>query len=98
MRWFLLPEFTGWIEAESPKNQAQIDARLRNIEEYEHFGDPRDLGNGLAELKWKSGRRVYFSMVRDQNGRIVVLILGGNKNGQDKDIRTARKILATYRR
>jgi len=93
-----VPEFSEWLDAESSKSQAQIDARLRKIEESNYFGDSRDLGDGLAELKWKNGRRVYFAMSRDINDRIVILILGGNKNGQEKDIRTARKILATYRK
>lgn len=98
VRLLRLPEFLEWFEAESSKSQAQVDVRLSRIEESSHFGDSRDLGDGLAELKWKNGRRVYFSMIRDEKDRVVVLILGGNKNGQDKDIRKARKILTTYRR
>ena len=98
MKLLRVPEFSEWLDAESSKSQAQIDARLRKIEESNYFGDSRDLGDGLAELKWKNGRRVYFAMSRDINDRIVILILGGNKNGQEKDIRTARKILATYRK
>jgi putative addiction module killer protein len=97
MKLLRFTQFSEWLSFESAKSQAQIEARLKRIEEFDHFGDSRDLGAGLAELKWSNGRRIYFSMSRDTSGRVVILILGGNKNGQDKDIRTARKILATYR-
>lgn len=38
----------------------------------------------------------HFAVTLDDDGRVVILILGGNKNGQSKDIRQARKILAKY--
>lgn len=94
MRLKRLSEFATWLAGESPKGQLQVEERLKRIQDHSHFGDFRDLGDGLAELKWKSGRRVYFSMTHDQDGKILILILGGNKNGQDKDIRQARRLLA----
>lgn len=44
-------EFGEWFEDLTVKEQAQVDARLSRIEEYDHFGDARDLGDGLAELR-----------------------------------------------
>jgi len=41
------------------------------------------------ELKWKNGRRVYYADIPEKK---ILLLLGGNKNGQDKDIRQAKKI------
>jgi putative addiction module killer protein len=88
-----LPEFAKWFEGQDIKGKAQVDARILKIESDGYFGDAKDLGEGLAELRWKNGRRVYFARLRDEDGSIVLLILGGNKNGQSKDIRQARLLL-----
>jgi hypothetical protein len=64
-----------------------------------HFGPYgvgwKELGDELAELKWRSGLRVDFAIVQTPDESVLV-ILGGNKNGQDKDIKKARKILGRY--
>lgn len=44
-------EFEEWLDSLTIKEQAQVDARLQRIEEYGHFGDAKDLGEGLAELR-----------------------------------------------
>ncbi|MBI4056058.1 MAG: hypothetical protein HY399_00730 [Elusimicrobia bacterium] len=87
------PEFYTWKATLDEKGQAQVDSRLYRIREYDHFGDCRNLGNDLFELKWKSGRRVYYSVIERSNGEVALLLLGGDKNGQDRDIKQARKIL-----
>jgi putative addiction module killer protein len=71
-------------------------ARLLRIQEFGHFDDARYLGDGLAELRWKSGVRVYFSRIADEHGKAVLLILGGTKHGQKKDISKARLLLLRY--
>jgi putative addiction module killer protein len=59
-----------------------------------HFGDHKSVSkdNSVWELRWASGRRVYYSIIKETN---VLLLLGGNKNGQNKDIAKAKKVLAT---
>lgn len=96
MRLKRTSEYIEWYESQRPKEKAQIAKRLANIEEYEHFGTIRDLGDFLSELKWANGRRIYYSIVEDESGNLTLLILGGNKNGQDSDIKKARKILKKY--
>jgi len=96
MRLKRTPEYIEWYEAQRPKEKAQIAKRLGNIEEYGHFGDVKDLGDFLSELKWVNGRRVYYSIMEDNSGDLTLLILGGNKNGQDSDIKKARKILKKF--
>jgi putative addiction module killer protein len=91
-----LPEFLDWLSGLSPKNHAQVEARLLRIQEASHFGDARYLGEGLAELRWKSGTRVYFSRIEEPDGKAVLLILGGTKHGQDKDIAKARVLLRRH--
>ena len=79
---------------QNSKTQAQIKARLVRITENEHFGEAKNLGNKLAELKWKNGLRVYFSLSHDGIGSIIIVLIAGNKNTQKKDITIARKILS----
>jgi putative addiction module killer protein len=96
MRLKRTPKYIEWYESQRPKEKAQIAKRLTNIEEHGHFGTVRDLGDFLSELKWVNGRRVYYSIMEDDAGDLTLLILGGNKNGQDSDIKKARKILKKY--
>ncbi len=89
-------EFDAWFDDQNVKDQAQVDARIQRIEDHDHFGDAKDLGEGLAELRWANGRRVYFTRVYDTDGSLVLLILGGMKNGQKKDIKKARLLVRKY--
>ena len=70
-----------------PKIQAQIEKRLSHIKNDGYFGSVRKLGDGLAELKFNNGNRIYYAMTSQTE---IILILGGNKNGQDKDIKKAK--------
>jgi putative addiction module killer protein len=86
-------EFEEWYEGLRDKEQMLIDARLQRIENAGHFGDAKYLGDGLAELRWKNGWRVYFfkeSLVG------IILLIGGSKNAQEKDIQRARLLLRRY--
>lgn len=96
MRLKRTTEYIEWYLSQRPKEKAQIAKRLANIEDNDHFGLNKDLGNFLIELKWANGRRIYYSIMEDQNGDLLLLILGGNKNGQSSDIKKARKILKKY--
>ncbi len=85
------PCYLAWYNKESTKSQDQIRERLLQIKLESHFGDHKrvDKPSGLYELRWKNGRRIYFVHRKEL---IVLLLLGGNKNGQDKDIRKARSL------
>jgi putative component of toxin-antitoxin plasmid stabilization module len=50
-------EFNEWFEGLNLKDQLQIDSRIQRIRDHAHFGDTKNLGHGLAELRWKNGRR-----------------------------------------
>jgi putative addiction module killer protein len=86
-------EYQKWFNAESFKAQAQIVQRLEKIEWESHFGDIKNIGDGVYELRWKNGRRVYYTLIPESN---LVLLLGGYKNDQKKDICRAKKISNTY--
>ena len=85
------PEFKAWFDRQPEKAKAQIDARLKIIELHDYFGDHKSLGESLLELRWKSGRRVYYTLVMKEV--LALVLLGGLKNAQKKDIEKARRIL-----
>ena len=95
MRYHLVKtlEYDEWLAEETKKTKAQIADRLEKIESEGHFGLKRHLEGIVWELKWKNGRRIYYALIPPNN---VILLLGGNKNGQDKDIKAAKKILKSY--
>ncbi|MCM2280684.1 MAG: hypothetical protein NDI61_02425 [Bdellovibrionaceae bacterium] len=84
---FKTEEFEVWLNAQPPKIRTIIKARLDLIS-LGHFGNHKRF-EGLIELKWLSGIRVYTFM---WGTAIVVALYGGNKNGQSRDIKKAKKI------
>lgn len=85
-------EFVERLDTLGRKRRALIDNRLDRIRENGHFGDLKHLGDGLYELRWKHGARVYFSFLAGGEGRLVLILWGGDKNGQGRDIVKARRI------
>ena len=83
------PEYDEWLDEQTVKGQVQVRSRIALIQDEGHFGDHKEVGNEVYELRWKNGRRVYYAEIPE---RQILLLLGGNKNGQDKDIRQAKKI------
>ena len=87
------PEFDSWLLGLRAKERLQVDNRLDRIKQHSHFGDKKYLGEELFELRWRGGWRVYFALMVDGDGRIALMLLGGDKNGQRRDIARARSIL-----
>ncbi len=86
-------EYKSWFAEQTAKEQLQIAGRLDNIEDEGYFGDHKFLTDVVWELKWLNGRRVYYAYIAELD---IVLLLGGNKNGQGKDIKQAKKIFRKY--
>ncbi len=84
-------DFNEWFEDQKDKVKGLIRARFSRIQLDSHFGTVKSLGDGVYELKWKNGLRVYFGYLEKTK---ILILLGGNKNGQDKDIKKAKKILS----
>ena len=74
---------------------ARINARLRNVTNG-HFGDVRTVGDGVSEMRIQSGPgyRVYF--IREGT-EVVVLLCGGDKSSQLRDIERAKQIAREWR-
>ena len=53
-------EFIEWLETLSNKERAQVTDRISRIQNYEHFGSIRYLDDGLWEIKFNNGNRIYF--------------------------------------
>lgn len=87
------PEYQAWVENKPFKSQIQITERLSKIELEGYFGDHKPLSDLIWELKWLNGRRLYYAYISELN---ILLLLGGNKNGQSKDITKSKKIFKKY--
>ncbi len=85
-------DFKDWFIALNKKEQAQVSARFERIKSYGHFGDIKNLGKGLCELRWKNGWRVYFIVGKNS----IILVIGGHKNEQEKNIKKARLFISRY--
>ena len=85
-------EFTKWIgKLRDSTARAKIATRIRRIELQGNFGDVAPVGEGVSELRihYGPGYRVYFVQDGDQ---IVILLCGGDKDSQDRDITTAKEM------
>ena len=71
---------------------AKIDARIGRLRAG-HFGDARSVGDAVRELRVDHGPgyRVYFTRSGD---KIVILLCGGDKDSQSKDIKRAKTMVA----
>ena len=85
--------FNKWYSKQELTIKIIIDARFKRIKDTGELGDVRYLGNKLFEFKWKIGIRVY-SVIK--NKKRMLLLVGGNKNDQKKDIEKARKLQKDY--
>jgi putative addiction module killer protein len=87
-------EFEEWLNEQPFKSRLQVEERLLHIVCDGHFGTCKQLTDHIWELKWANGRRIYYAYIAKYN---ILLLLGGNKNGQSKDIITqGKKILRKY--
>lgn len=88
-------EFITWLRGlRDLQAQARIIVRLRRVEEGD-FGDAKALGEGVSELRFTfgPGYRVYIPWYyTERAGRIVLLLGGGDKASQDRDIARAREL------
>ena len=87
--------YTEWEESLDSSVLIRIDARLTRIEKNGNLGDCEPVGDGVFELKFDfgAGYRVYFGYKTNKN---LVLLLGGYKKGQQKNIDKAKEYWREY--
>jgi len=83
-------EFNEWFDDQTEKIKGLVRARFSRIEVAAHFGVVKSVGDGVFELKWKFGLRVYFAYL---DRKRIVVILGGTKHGQKADIKKAKSLI-----
>jgi putative addiction module killer protein len=84
-------EFKTWLRRLNDDDAvARIVARIRRMEQG-NFGDTRSVGAGVREMRvdYDPGYRVYYV---EQGSTIVILLCGGDKRTQARDIRRAHAI------
>ncbi|MCB5205421.1 type II toxin-antitoxin system RelE/ParE family toxin [Neorhizobium sp. T786] len=87
--------FRKWhMKLKDGRAKAAIAMRLQRLA-IGNAGDVAPVGEGVSELRihYGPGYRVYFQQRGDL---IIVLLCGGDKSTQDKDIRTAKEIAAQW--
>ena len=89
------PIYKNWLsKLKDGVARARIITRVDRLEEG-NSGDSRSVGSGVVELRinFGPGYRVYYI----QRGEIYILLLcGGDKSTQSKDIERAKLLAATF--
>ncbi|MBI1928533.1 type II toxin-antitoxin system RelE/ParE family toxin [Candidatus Poribacteria bacterium] len=87
--------FTEWLKSiKDQKARNRIQARLDRLEAG-HFGDCQPVSDGVFELRlhFGPGYRIYFGEV---DNVIILLLCGGDKSSQARDIKRALKYWQEY--
>jgi putative addiction module killer protein len=88
-----LPEFTAWIDDLKDETvRGVVVARIKRLERG-LMGDVQPVGDGVSELRIHQGPgwRLYFTQ---RGTHIIVLLVGGSKRTQKKDIKRAKALAA----
>jgi len=84
-------EFAEWLtDLRDGQARARINVRIRRVQ-LGNFGDVKAIGEGVSELRitYGPGYRLYFTM---QGETLVILLCGGDKSSQSRDITKAKKL------
>ena len=93
MEVIALQTFTDWLAGlKNQQDALRISARILRIEQG-NFGDHKSVGSGVSELRFTfgAGYRVYYTI---REGTVCILLGGGTKRKQQKDIATAQALAA----
>ncbi len=83
--------FSKWIDSlRDIRARARVQARIERLA-VGHAGDAKPVGEGVSELRinYGPGYRVYF---KKQGRSVVVLLAGGDKKTQSRDVKTALRL------
>ena len=84
--------FTRWIDGlQDIRARARILVRIERLAAG-NPGDVKPVGEGVSEMRinYGPGYRVYFNKIGQ---KVVILLAGGDKKTQSKDIKTAIRLL-----
>jgi len=86
--------YLDWFDGLDGTFRRAVQRRLRAIEDKDHFGNRKNLRDGLHELKFRQVIRIYFA---ELDGQIVLLLGGSGKRNQNLEIAKARARLKDFR-
>ena len=89
--------FRSWLKKLKDRvARARIRVRLNRLR-LGNFGDCKSVGEGVSELRidYGPGYRVYYGK---SELTVVILLCGGTKRNQSKDINTAQEYWADFQR
>ena len=88
--------FQAWFDALPAGAADRVDTAVERMRRG-NLGDHKSVGGGVIErrIHHGPGYRLYFG--RDGE-RLIVLIAGGAKRGQTRDIRTAQRLWKAYKK
>ena len=87
--------FSKWLgKLKDMRGRISIARRIERMEN-DNFGDVKSVGTNISELRIPTGPgyRVYFTKREE---KIIILLVGGNKSTQSKDIEKAEELLEEY--
>ena len=87
--------FSKWLlKLKDTKGKISILRRIKRVTQG-NFGDYKSVGDSVSELRIITGPgyRVYYTQ---RGSEIIVLLIGGNKSSQSKDIEKAKELAKEY--
>lgn len=89
-------EFTKWLKRlKDVDARAHILVRIQRLSLTGNFGDAKPIGDGVFEMRINCGPgyRLYYAL---RDVELVLLLLGGDKSSQRKDIEKAKRLNQEY--
>lgn len=85
--------YDEWLNKLDNSQKAKVLVRIERLK-LGLYGNCKTISGELKELKFDSGLRIYFY---EENDMIVILLNGGGKQRQSKDIEIAKKYMQDYK-
>ena len=83
--------YLKWFnKLKDPQAKARILARIRRVS-LGNLGDMKSVGDGVSELRLAHGPGYRIYIVREGDA-LVILLCGGDKSSQDRDIVKAKQL------
>lgn len=81
--------------AQNADARARILVRIQRLSLTKNFGDAKPVGDGVYEMRidYGPGYRLYYTK---RGNELVLLLVGGDKSTQQKDIAKAKKLNQEY--
>lgn len=86
--------YKEWFDALPSDHARKVATAIRRMEAG-NFGVHKGVGNGVLEHKiYNPALRIYYAL---DGKNVVILLVGGSKSHQDRDIQKAHKLWARYK-